>query len=579
MKTEKKKKILKNLFQKTDQKKILQYLTEEQNPVKINNLYTQIQKIEETYKGGLLAYTKNSQNLITSQTPKTPNITIPKNSKKIYLKTNYEKYETKGSKKISKVAFVLVAGGLGERLGSKNIKISLTCELITNLTFMDYYLKFFEELFLLGKEKIQLFIMTSGDTHDKTVEFLKGKNYSGFLEVFLERQDKVPCVRNFENELDFDENLFLLRLKPHGHGDVHGLVRGSGVLDRWEGLGIEYVYFFQDTNPFSLSCLPVVLGVSLENDLDMNFLTCQRKPDEKMGTLVTDDNFNTFNIEYNLFEDVLKNLGKTDELDENGYSSYPGNTNCFLLKIKTYNKILQNLSLKEFINPKFDKTGNLKSSFRLECLMQDIALNYKKPQKVGTTQLEKELSITAAKNNLQTGFQNQLKKIPSETIVELENDIYFRNFKILQYCGVKFANFHLKTEIDHFHKFERSRTLSKIDLLNVPRIVILPSFGIFLKDLKKNFVNLEIDVGQELSLVFKGKLFFRNCRFSRVSLFFENKQLFFCNFENLKICNADDSNLIRFEHNDEVDCEDLDYNEILRGYKIVNRDKAIRFGN
>lgn len=578
MKTDTQKEILTKLFEETGQTEILEKLNLEKNPQKINNLYYQIKNLEKNYEGGLTTYVKKATILINKKSEKVSKISIPSNLKKIYLKKNYEKYENFGEEKISKIGFILVAGGLGERLGSKDIKISLTCELITNMTFLDFYLSYFKEIFRISKKKVELFIMTSGDTHEKTVDFLKKKNYNDFLNINLEQQDKVPCIKNFKTELDFNENDFLLKLKPHGHGDVHELIKKSKILDKWENLGLEYVYFFQDTNPFSLPSLPALLGVSVKNNLDMNFLTCQRKPGEAMGTIVTDENGKTFNIEYNLFNDVLKCLGKKDELDKNGFSEYPGNTNCFIIKIKSYNEIIKHLSLKEFINPKFDKKGNLKSSFRLECLMQDIVLNFTKNQKVGVTQLEKELCITCAKNNLQSGFLNQLKKIPSETIVELENDIYYRNFKILSYCGVKFGDFHLNIDIDHFHKFKRSRTLSKLDLINVPRIVIFPNFGIFLKDIKKKFDNLEIDVSKEFCMVLNGNFFFKNCRFSRISILFENlnheKTL---TFQNLKICNIDDSNLIHFEHHDEIDESDLDYNEILRGYKIIGREKMIKF--
>lgn len=39
---------------------------------------------------------------------------------------------------------MLVAGGLGERLGSSNIKISLVCESVSRMSFMDMYIAYME---------------------------------------------------------------------------------------------------------------------------------------------------------------------------------------------------------------------------------------------------------------------------------------------------------------------------------------------------------------------------------------------------------------------------------------------------
>jgi UDP-sugar pyrophosphorylase len=41
-------------------------------------------------------------------------------------------------------AFVLVAGGLGERLGFSGIKVALPTELVTGTTYIQYYLKYLE---------------------------------------------------------------------------------------------------------------------------------------------------------------------------------------------------------------------------------------------------------------------------------------------------------------------------------------------------------------------------------------------------------------------------------------------------
>lgn len=69
--------------------------------------------------------------------------------------------EKEGLEVLTHCGFVLVAGGLGERLGYNDIKIGLPIETFTNLPFIGYYIKKilsiqvrFEYL-VYGKETIQ----------------------------------------------------------------------------------------------------------------------------------------------------------------------------------------------------------------------------------------------------------------------------------------------------------------------------------------------------------------------------------------------------------------------------------------
>ena len=56
---------------------------------------------------------------------------------------------------------------------------------------------------------------------------------------------------------------FKLQTKPHGHGDVHSLLYGSGLLKKWVEAGVKWVAFFQDTNALVFRGLPAALGERL----------------------------------------------------------------------------------------------------------------------------------------------------------------------------------------------------------------------------------------------------------------------------------------------------------------------------
>lgn len=113
----------------------------------------------------------------------------------------YEKYEAAGLEELSKTGFVLIAGGLGERLGYKSgIKIDLPVCTIEE----DYcYLKFYANYALACKERalqylpedkiadfyIPFCIMTSNDTESRTVALLEKNDYFGL------GKDRVDIIK------------------------------------------------------------------------------------------------------------------------------------------------------------------------------------------------------------------------------------------------------------------------------------------------------------------------------------------------------------------------------------------------
>ena len=152
-----------------------------------------------------------------------------------------EEMEEIGMHEIEKVGFVLIAGGLGERLGYSGIKIGLpVCTVEENYTYIRYY----AEYVIACRERVAaakgygpeffvpLCIMTSDDTHDRTVKLLEENDYFGLdkQHVDLVKQENIPAL------LDNDANMALaeggelkINTKPHGHGDIHSLLYQYGV--------------------------------------------------------------------------------------------------------------------------------------------------------------------------------------------------------------------------------------------------------------------------------------------------------------------------------------------------------------
>lgn len=579
--------ILSTILANTQQTHLLNLVEKCTDENKLKYLASQIEHISNCYDGGLEAYVKKGRELVhefrTGIKDLPQRLEKPANINKISLNAEFEELEERGRNLIGQTGFVLVAGGLGERLGSKDIKISLVCELMSEITFMDLYMAYMKEFSSISGKKAQLFIMTSNDTHDKTVAFLQQRQYDDYLEITIGKQDKVPSFSDMDSNVDVNPETFELTTKPHGHGDVHFLIKKNKVLENWKhNHGLKYAYFFQDTNPFSLPNVPVMLGVTEKNRYLFNYMAISRKPGESVGALITDEKGRTFNIEYNIVKKVLDGMGATEEVNCEGFSYFPGNINVFLIEIDEYMRILDNMSgLKEFINPKADKTNpnKLLSSFRLECLMQDIVLAIDDHTKVGVTEFERALAFTTCKNDLNTGAQLQKNNLSSETIIELEHDIYYRNFLILQYCGVTFNPFTMSMNEMRGILSVKELTYCSIKVQVHPKIFIHPTFGVLIKDLRSQLKNVHIDGKKEIAMVLKGRCLLENCTFSSTSLWLENNSPRPLKLNNLTLISKEES-VIKFMTMSHQEIEETDnYAEAMRGYRVCDKKKFMRICN
>lgn len=107
--------------------------------------------------------------------------------------------EARGIGAFKDCAFVLVAGGLGERLGYTDIKISLPVETTTETCYLALYIG---QILAMQEHsnringtssRVPLAIMTSDDTHLRTVELLRKHANFGMAadQVTIIKQEKV----------------------------------------------------------------------------------------------------------------------------------------------------------------------------------------------------------------------------------------------------------------------------------------------------------------------------------------------------------------------------------------------------
>eukprot|EP01083_Nonionella_stella_P242965 847070_1 len=408
---------------------------------KKRKLLEQAKHLNAQYPGGLKQYVDNARKLLKQSfegdnpfegwTP-----SVPSGARLAFGTDEFMSAEARGLSTMGACGFVLVAGGLGERLGYNGIKIELPAEISSGMCYLELYISHILAFQTDARKRasnpkltIPLAIMTSDDTHSQTVNLLEMNNSFGMAsnQITLMKQDKVPSLKNNEAEFAMDDT-YTISTKPHGHGDVHILMMKTGTLKKWVDQGVEWISFFQDTNALVFRALPATLGISAARSFAVNSLTVPRAPSEAMGAICalshTDGRRMTCNVEYNQLDALLKGTinPEGDVADKSGMSPYPGNVNVLIFNAPSYLAVLQRTGgqVPEFVNPKYADAGRttFKKPTRLECMMQDYPKLLGPDVSVGFTQLDRWMSFAAVKNNLTDGVAKLEKTGFSETASE-----------------------------------------------------------------------------------------------------------------------------------------------------------------
>lgn len=206
----------------------------------------------------------------------------------------FQEAESLGLEAMAGAAIVLVAGGLGERLGYSGIKLSLGTNLCDDMCYLEVYVRYIQavqqHLALRGRENIRipLVIMTSGDTDPLTRKLLADNNNFGMEEdmITIITQDKVAALKDGNAGLALDaKDRWAIQTKPHGHGDVHHLLLREGLVQKWEKEGRTHIIFLQDTNALVINSVIPSLGVSVAKGFHMNSICIPRLAGEAAGAI------------------------------------------------------------------------------------------------------------------------------------------------------------------------------------------------------------------------------------------------------------------------------------------------------
>lgn len=505
-------------------------------------LAQQLADLNDAYPGGLTAYLTRAKQLLQQSANGTNPFSeytahVPEGERLSFDgegTLDFAEMEQLGLECVEHVAVVLVAGGLGERLGYSGIKLSLECNLCSNKSYLEYYICYIQAMQHVAQQQqrqqtggrnrriqIPLVIMTSKDTDAATRRLLSEHDNFGLEErqITIVVQDKVPALRDIHAGLALEESdRWTVQTKPHGHGDVHHLLHREGLVDKWQNEGKKYVIFLQDTNALAINSIIPTLGVSRKKGFHMNSICIPRLAGEAAGAIVRLEHKSNpeknlvINVEYNLLDPLLRTQGdcKGDVADpETGYSPFPGNVNNIVIEMDAYAKTLRGEDqgvVAEFVNPKYkdDTRREFKKPTRLECMMQDIPTLFQKEMgeeaKIGFTMFDRWFTFSPAKNSLESGIDAMKKgSLAPDTMSSAESDKYIQNQRKLKFAGMDIP---VTTEDDLV-------TIGGIPVTPGPRVILCPAFAISQQEILDKIKGGKIT--QRSSLILEGhNLFVKN---------------------------------------------------------------------
>lgn len=294
------------------------------------------------------------------------------------IEANREEFTATGIEAIrqGKVAAVLLAGGMGTRLGSDNPKGMYNVGLTHELYIFECLINNLMEVVHQADSWIHLFVMTSDKNNDATIAFLKEHDFFGYNAEYVHFfKQEMAAATDYEGKIYLEEK-GKLSTSPNGNGGWFISMKNNGMLDIVHREGIEWINVFAVDNVLQRIADPCFIGATIQKNCVVGSKVVRKNaPDEKVGVMCLEDGRPSI-VEYYELTDELMNA--KDEKGEPAYNY--GVILNYLFKVQDLEKIMAEkmpLHIVEKKIPYLDENGEpvkpeAPNGYKFESLVLDM---------------------------------------------------------------------------------------------------------------------------------------------------------------------------------------------------------------
>ena len=294
------------------------------------------------------------------------------------IEKNKAKFEETGIKAIKegKVAAVLLAGGMGTRLGSDDPKGMYNVGITRELFIFECLINNMMDVVKKADAYFHLFVMTSEKNHESTVNFLKKKNFFGYPEEYVHFfKQEMAAATDYNGKIYLEEK-GRMATSPNGNGGWFVSLERAGLLDKVKEWGIEWFNIFAVDNVLQRIADPVFVGATIEKNCVVGAKVVRKNaPDEAVGVICLEDGRPSIVEYYELTEELM------NAKDEKGNPAYNfGVILNYLFNISELERVVKQelpLHIVKKKIPHLDENGNLvkptePNGFKYENLVLDM---------------------------------------------------------------------------------------------------------------------------------------------------------------------------------------------------------------
>lgn len=235
------------------------------------------------------------------------------------IEANRENYAKIGVKAIQdgKVGAVLLAGGMGTRLGSDDPKGMYNIGITKDMYIFERLICNLMDVVKVADAWLHLFVMTSDKNHEATVNFLTEKEFFGYKKEYIHffKQEMAPAA-DYNGKI-YMESKSKMSTSPNGNGGWYISMVNAGIREIVKKEGIEWLNVFAVDNVLQRIADPVFVGAVIENDCVVGSKVVKKNaPDEKVGVMCLEDGKPSIVEYYELTEELM------NAKDEKGDPAY-----------------------------------------------------------------------------------------------------------------------------------------------------------------------------------------------------------------------------------------------------------------